>query len=223
MRYFIRQSGCDFFMLVVYVALVYWIIRIFAASAHDGFGIGGRVMQAIFLPVIAISFAASPVAGQNFGARLAGRVRQTFYSAASIATGCMFVLTLLCQISPQTLIRIFSHEPQVIAFGAEFLRIISWNFVAYGLIFTSSATFQGLGNTWPPLASSALRLLIFATPAALLSLRPGFTIHQVWYLSVATVGIQAVTNVVLLRREFGRKLSFAPQVVNAPAEAVVGG
>ncbi|HTC77135.1 MAG TPA: MATE family efflux transporter [Terriglobales bacterium] len=216
-------AGGEFLLMGVYTAVVYWIIRNFGAAAQAGFGIGGRVMQAIFLPVIAISFAASPVAGQNFGARLAGRVRQTFYSAASIATGCMFVLTLLCQISPQTLIRIFSHEPQVIEFGAEFLRIISWNFVAYGLIFTSSATFQGLGNTWPPLASSALRLLIFATPAALLSLRAGFTIHQVWYLSVATVGIQAVTNVFLLRREFGRKLNFAAQATTVPVSAVVGG
>jgi len=151
---------------------------------------------------------------------LAGRVRQTFYSAASIATACMFVLTLLCQISPQTLIRIFSHEPQVIDFGAEFLRIISWNFVAYGLIFTSSATFQGLGNTWPPLASSAVRLLIFALPATLLSLRPGFTIREVWYLSVATVGVQAITNVLLLRREFGRKLNFATQAAPMPAVVV---
>ncbi|PYX78539.1 MAG: MATE family efflux transporter, partial [Acidobacteria bacterium] len=65
--------------------------------------------------------------------------------------------------------------------------------------------------------------LIFATPAALLSLRPGFTIHQVWYLSVATVGIQAVTNVFLLRREFGRKLNFAAAPMPAPAEAVVSG
>src|SRR5437879_13675534 len=94
----------EFAFISVYMGLVYWIIRNFGAAAQAGFGIGGRVMQAIFLPVIAISFAASPVAGQNFGARLAGRVRQTVYSAASIATACMFVLALLGQLSPAALL-----------------------------------------------------------------------------------------------------------------------
>ena len=41
-------------------------------------------------------------------------------------------------------------------------------------------------------------------------MRPGFTIREVWYLSVATVAVQAVTNLALLQREFRRKLTFAP-------------
>src|SRR4030095_4871739 len=145
------------------------------------------MMQALFLPVLAISFAASPVAGQNFGARLGDRVRQTFFSAAALGAGIMFVLTLLCHLSPESFIRLFSTDPPVIAFGADYLRIISWNFVAMGLIFTSSAMFPAMGNSWPPLAVSCSRLVLFALPASLLSVRPGFTIRQVWYLSVATV------------------------------------
>ena len=65
----------------VYLILVYDIIRPFGAAAQAGFGIGVRVMQSLFLPAIAIGFATAPVAGQNFGARLGPRVRQTFYSA----------------------------------------------------------------------------------------------------------------------------------------------
>jgi len=193
------------------MGLVYWIIRDFGAAAQAGFGIGGRIMQSIFLPVMAISFAASPVAGQNFGARLGTRVRQTFYSAAGIGTVVMLVLTFLCHLSPEALIRFFSREPQVVAFGADYLRIISWNFIAMGLIFSSSSIFQALGNTWPPLGSSAARLLIFATPAAVLSRLPGFSIRAVWYLSVATVAVQAVINLALLHRELGRKLNFPEQ------------
>jgi len=52
------------------------------AGAQAGFGVGGRVMQALFLPVMAIAFAASPVAGQNFGAGQYARVRETFRRAA---------------------------------------------------------------------------------------------------------------------------------------------
>jgi Na+-driven multidrug efflux pump len=76
------------------------------------------------------------------------------------------------------------------------------------VVYTASSTFQGLGHTLPPLASSTLRLVLFTVPAYLLSLRAGFQIREVWYLSVAAVAVQAVLNVLLLRREFDRALRF---------------
>ncbi|PYT36096.1 MAG: MATE family efflux transporter [Acidobacteria bacterium] len=203
-------AGGEFALMSVYMVLVYWIIRNFGAAAQAGFGIGARVMQAMLLPVIAISFAAAPLAGQNFGARDAGRVRETFRSASMLVSALMILFTILSHIAPQAMIGTFSAEPEVIAFGAEYLRVISFNFLAMGLIFTSSSMFQGMGNTLPPLACSSLRLLLFALPAYMLSQRPGFQIREVWYLSVASVAIQAVVNLVLVQREFRRRLAFAP-------------
>ena len=55
--------------MAIFSGVIYWIIRDFGAAAQAGFGIGSRVMQAIFLPAMAIAFAAAPIAGQNFGAR----------------------------------------------------------------------------------------------------------------------------------------------------------
>ena len=201
-------AGAEFALMAVYLAVVYAIIRGFGAAAQAGFGIGMRVMQAIFLPVIAVAFAVAPVVGQNFGGRQAARVRQSFTSAVAITSGIMIVLTLLCQIAPNSLIRIFSEEASVITFGSDYLRIVSFNFLAVGIVFTSSSVFQGIGNTWPPLISSAMRLLIFVLPAAILSRMPGFEIKQVWYLSVATILFQAGVNLLLLRREFRKKLTF---------------
>jgi len=40
----------------------------------------------------------------------------------------MVIILVLCQIAPASLIAAFSHEPQVITVGTDFLRIISWNF-----------------------------------------------------------------------------------------------
>ncbi len=201
-------AGGEFALMSVYLVLVYWIIRHFGAAAQAGFGIGARVMQSMFLPVMAISFATAPLAGQNFGARHADRVRQTFRSGALLVSALMLLFTALSHIAPEAMIRIFSSEPEVIAFGAEYLRIISFNFLAVGLIFTSSSMFQGMGHTVPPLLCSSLRLLLFALPAFLLSLRPGFRIQEVWYLSVATVAIQAVLNLYLVQREFRIRLQF---------------
>ncbi len=198
--------GGEFALMFVYLAVIYWVIRPFGAEAQAGFGIGQRVMQAIFLPAMAIAFAVAPLAGQNMGAGHATRVRETFRSAVLIGSAIMLVLTLLAQWRPAWLIGAFTTEPEVIAVGTQFLQIISWNFVATGLNFTCSGMFQALGNTWPSLASTAVRVVTFALPVFWLSHRPGFRIEHVWYVSVATVALQALMSYALVRREMARKL-----------------
>lgn len=192
-------AGGEFALMFLYSAVTYWVIRSFGAAAQAGFGIGARVMQGIFLPAMAIAFAAAPVAGQNFGARLPDRVRETARTAAMMSAVLMLSLTLICHWRPEALIRLFSQEAQVVEVGATFLRIISWNFAASGIIFTCSSLFQALGNTMPSLISSATRLVTYAVPAIWLSMQPGFKIEHVWYLSVATMVLQLFVSGWLLR------------------------
>ncbi len=199
--------GGEFFLLFVYIGMIYWVTRPFGAEAQAGFGVGSRVMQAIFLPAMAIAFATAPVAGQNVGAGLAGRVRATFRAAAWMGSGLMLALTLLCQWRPALLIRGLTSEPEVVAIGAEFLQIISWNFVASGLIFTCSGMFQALANTWPSVLSSGTRLLTFVLPAIWLSHQASFELRHLWFLSVASVGLHAATSLWLLRGELRRRLA----------------
>jgi Na+-driven multidrug efflux pump len=61
-------AGTEFVLLFVYILLVYAIIRGFGPAAQAGFGVGARVMQALFLPVVALSFAVGPVVGQTSAA-----------------------------------------------------------------------------------------------------------------------------------------------------------
>jgi Na+-driven multidrug efflux pump len=119
----------------------------------------------------------------------------------------MILLALLCHIAPAAMVRIFSHDPEVVAVGDEYLRIASWNFVASAIAFVGSSMFQAMGNTLPPLASSFLRLLIIAIPGFAMSRMPGFELRWLWYLSVAAVTLQALVNLWLLRREFLARLA----------------
>ena len=201
-------AGLEFVLLFIYIVMVYGIIRDFGPAAQAGFGIGARVMQALFLPVVALSFAVSPVVGQNFGGRLGDRVRHSVMAAIGLASAIMLLLALLAHYEPALLIKGFSRDPHVIAFGGDYLRIVALNFVAAGIVFSSSSVFQGLGNTMPPLFSSMTRLVLFALPAYWLSRRAGFEIRMVWYLSVGSQVFQACLNLFLLWRELKRKLVF---------------
>jgi putative MATE family efflux protein len=207
--------GGEFALMFVYLAVIYWVIRGFGAEAQAGYGIGSRVMQAIFLPAMAVAFAVAPLAGQNVGAGNGARVRETFRAAAILGSVLMFALTLFCQWRPEWFIHGFTSDPAVVATGGEFLRVISWNFVASGLIFTCSGMFQAVGNTLPALMSSGSRLLTFVGPAIWLSHRPGFELHQLWFLSVGTVTLQALLSLWLLRREFRQRLPASPLAATA--------
>jgi putative MATE family efflux protein len=213
-------AGGEFALMSIYAMFVYDLIGPFGSAAQAGFGVGGRLMQALFLPTVAIAFGTGPVVGQNFGARLGGRVRGAFYAGAAMSSLIMVILTALCHIAPEALIRTFNGDPDVVAYGGEYLRIVSWNFLASGLVFVSSSVFQGMGNTMPALATSALRLVVFAVPAYMLSHRPGFQLASVWYLGVGSVAIQFVVNMLLLQREFRLRLAFgdAPLVPPVVAE-----
>ena len=198
--------GGEFALMFVYIGVIYWVIGQFGSEAQAGFGVGSRVMQAIFLPAMAVAFATAPLAGQNVGAGLVDRVREVFRSAAWIGSTIMLALTLVCQWRPDAFVRAFTAEPAVVEVGAEFLRIISWNFVASGLIFTCSGMFQALGNTLPALLSRASRLVTFVLPVLWLSRRPDFELHDLWMLSVATVAFQALFSLILLRWQMRRRL-----------------
>ena len=203
-------AGFEFGITALYLAIVYTITRPFGAAAQAAFGIGMRIIQAGFMPVVALGFSVAPVAGQNFGARHAERVKSTFKDAAWMAAGVMLVFAIACQIAPAALIGVFSKDPRVIAIGVEYLRIISWNYVASGVIFVASSMFQAMGNTLPSLVTSGARILMVAIPSIILARMPAFQLRWIWYLSAASVYVQLALSMWLLRGEFQRRLKWEP-------------
>lgn len=199
-------AGMEFALLAVYLVVVYGVTRPFGAAAQAGFGIGMRVLQSGFLPVVALGFAVGPVAGQNYGAGKFDRVRGTFRDAAGLAMGVMLIFSLVAHFMPESLLAPFSSDPAVLMVGAEYLRIVSWSFVGSGVIFVSSSLFQAIGNSVPPLIASATRTGLAIIPLLFLSRMSGFALHWIWWLSVSTVAVQVFMNLWFLRREFRTRL-----------------
>ncbi|MBR0822614.1 MATE family efflux transporter [Bradyrhizobium liaoningense] len=212
-------AGGEFVMIFIIMAVGYYVLSVFGPAAQAGFGIGTRVLGLIQMPALAIALAAGPIAGQNFGAGNGERVRETFVKAALIATAVMIIFMILAQLGPGLLLAGFSNDRETMAVASLFLRIVSLNMVAQGLIFTCSSMFQGLGNTKPVLWSSATRVLTYSLPSIWLSTWPGFRMEHVWYLSIATTTLQAGMSLWLLHREFSKRLVPPPR--ETVAEPVV--
>jgi putative MATE family efflux protein len=205
-------AGFDFAMMAVYLFIVYAVTKPFGAAAQAGFGIGMRIMQGGFMPVVALGMSVAPIAGQNFGARHAERVKRTFRDGAVLASVMMALFFILCHLAPSGLIRVFTKDPAAIAVGDEYLRIISWSFVASGIMFVASSMFQAMGNTLPSVATSLVRVAMVSIPVIVLSRSPGFELPTIWHLGVISVWTQLALGLVLLRREYGKRLAFGVAV-----------
>jgi Na+-driven multidrug efflux pump len=210
-------AGAEFALMGVYMAVVYAITKPFGAAAQGGFTIGLRIVQAAFLPVVALGFSVAPVAGQNFAARHGARVRQAFLTAAGLAAGFMLLNAVAIFLAAAPLMRIFTRDPQVVEVGVVYLRIVCISFVFSGVTFVTSSMFQALGNTIPSLATSGLRLLVSVIPAILMSRMAGFHLDWIWYMGIVSVILQTTVNLLLLQREFRLKL---PPAISTPQPAI---
>lgn len=217
-------AGAEFALMFLTMAVTYWIVRDFGAAAQAGYGVGSRVLQAVLMPGMAVAFAAAPIAAQNVAAGHADRARQTFLDAVRIGSGLMLLLTLVCRWRPEALVHTFASDAAVVTVAAEFLAVISLNFISAGLVFTCSGMFQALGNTVPTVISSAVRLCLFLVPALWLARQPGFALHELWLVSVGASTVHAGFAIWLLHREVTARRLFdvLPSVTSpTPADAIV--
>ena len=66
-----------------------------------------------------------------------------------------------------------------------------------------------MGNTVPSLIASVVRIALVAIPGVIVARLPGFELRWLWFLSVASVFVQLVLAMVLLRREFRLRLAWS--------------
>jgi putative MATE family efflux protein len=199
-------AGGEFLIAVVLNSVIYALIREFGAEAQAGFGISARVMQALGMPAMAISLAIPAVAGQNFGGRRPDRVLDTLKQSLVLELALMALVVAACQLWAPVPVAWFTADPRAAQVAVTILHVVSWNYFGVGIVFACSGMFQAMGNTLPSLLSSFTRMLTFVLPALWLSRRPGFALLDVWHLSVASVFVQAVVSVVLVRRQMGLRL-----------------
>src|SRR3546814_6478433 len=110
-------------------------------------------------------------------------------------------------LGPEWLIGPFSDDPEVLFYGAQFLRWISWNLLAMAAVMSCSGVFSGLGNTMPSLVGSTVRIVGITAAGVWLSGDPRFAPVWLWALSICASLVQLSINLLLLRREMRRRLT----------------
>ena len=144
-----------------------------------------------------------PLVGYNYGAGEYQRVKKIFQSALILITGVMVIGTILCMAVPQSLIGLFTSNPETIELGKEALRLISIGFIASAVSVTVSGALEGLGKGKESLVISLLRYIVLILPLAF-----GFSriwmAAGVWHAFWVTELIAAVISYLIYKKEIAR-------------------
>lgn len=162
-------------------------------------GIYYKLQTFLYLPANGLVQGMRPLMGFNFGAGEYRRLKQIYFWVLCMSGGIMLLGTVLCLAIPETLMSLFTQNPETIEMGGRALGIISAGFVVSAVSVTSSGALEGLGKGLPSLAISLSRYLVVILPAAwLLSL--AFGPEGVWHAFWVTELLSAVLAFWVYRR-----------------------
>ena len=120
------------------------------ASYGDGFVAGyaivGRIIPVAFGIVFALSGAIGPIVGQNYGAHLMNRVRQSLKDAYLFSTAYILTISVLVFLVQDYLIFLFSAKGNAAELVHFFCTYIAVSFAFNGILFVANASFNNLGK-----------------------------------------------------------------------------
>lgn len=139
------------------------------ASAVAAFAVVTRIMMFAFSVVLGFCQGFQPVCGFNYGAKLYGRVRESYLFALSVSSAFLLVISTVGYLLAPHIVALFrAEDPALIEIGAVTLR---WQCVAFPLVALCTCTnmlFQNIRMTFPATLLSISRNGLFFLPAVLI-------------------------------------------------------
>jgi putative MATE family efflux protein len=124
-----------------------FLITSFGTLAIAAYGVGSTVLQVAMIPAMGLSMAVSTLVGQNIGAGNVARAARIGQLGAWLGFWILSGMGILVFIfAPQFVMFFVPNDPDVIAAGAVFLRImaLSWGFM--GAQFALTGVLRASGN-----------------------------------------------------------------------------
>lgn len=143
-----------------------------------GYSAASRLQGLVELAGTALSSAVGTFTGQNIGARKLDRVKLGLRRSAQIALGLSLTIGAVVIIWGKPLLSLFIEDDpaiveQVLHFGYNFLIVMSGGLFTLYLLFVYRSTLQGLGDTFIPMLSGVVELVMRIGAALLLPMVMG--------------------------------------------------
>ena len=182
------------------------IVSIFGSAALAGYTIAIRIVIFVILPSWGLSNAAATLVGQNLGAKQPQRAetsvwRTGFYNMIFLgALGVIFV------VFAEPIVRLFTHDPQVVPLAASCLRIISYGNIGYAYGMVMLQAFNGAGDTITPTIVNFFGFWLLEIPLAwFLAIPMRMQAKGAYFSIVVAEAAIAAVSIVLFKRGYWKR------------------
>jgi putative MATE family efflux protein len=200
----VRLSATGTFQ--VFIGMASWIglvrtISSFGTDALAGYIVGIRVIMFALLPSFGMSNAAATMVGQALGAKKPERAERAVWKAGFYNLIFLGSIGLIFVVFARQIIGLFTHDPAVVPYGVDCLRIVACGFLfyAYGMVLTQS--FNGAGDTWTPTILNLFVFWLWELPLAyVLAVVFGFGPRGVFLAITIAFSTLAIVSAIFFRR-----------------------
>ncbi|WP_026653159.1 MATE family efflux transporter [Butyrivibrio proteoclasticus] len=149
-------------------------------NATSVFGIYFKLQSFIFMPVFGLNNGLIPVLAFNYGAKNKERIKEALKFAFVLALSIMISGTLIFQLFPASLLKLFNDTGNLKEIGIPALRTISLSFPLAGICIVMGSIFQAFAKSFYSLIISVGRQLVVLIPTAWLLSMTG-NVNNIWW------------------------------------------
>lgn len=156
------------------------ILIAFSTTAAAVFGVYFKLQSFFFMPIFGMNNGVIPVLAYNYGARNRKRIDDALKFAFALAISIMLVGTIVFELIPGVLLKMFDASDDMLAIGIPALRIIAVHFPIAAASIVMGSIFQAFAKSIYSLFVSIGRQLVVLIPVAYLLSLTG-NLNAVWF------------------------------------------
>ena len=156
------------------------ILMGFSSVATAVFGVYFKLQSFFFMPVFGLNNGLIPILAYNYGAKKKDRIIKALKSAIVMAVCIMSAGTLIFEVFPVPLLKMFNASDDMLQIGTAALRIICISFPLAGACIAAGSVFQAFSESIYSLLVSVGRQIVVLIPVAYLFSLTG-NVNNVWW------------------------------------------
>jgi putative MATE family efflux protein len=174
-----------------------FLVASFGTVTIAAYGVGSNVLQVVTIPAMGLSMAVSTLVGQNIGAGNIERAARITVLGTVLSFALLTLVGILAWLGAERIVAFFiPDDPQVIAEGAGFIRIMCLAWGCVGIQLTIVSTFRASGNMLMAMVIALVAQWMVQFPMAyVLSKHTILGAHGLWWSFPVTNVVVAVVSV----------------------------